>query len=105
MSVNHSTSTRGKGVCGVFRNRVLGKNCGFKTEEIMLKLIELHNGKLNNLYSWPHIITAKNSEVFKLAGQVLFTRQSGISAKFSTEKNMRIGDQLLGEKCCKGGKY
>jgi len=86
VSVNQSTSTRGRGVYGVFRNRLPIKNCGFKTEEIILKLIELHNGKLNNLYFWPDIITAKKSQVIKLAGQVLFTRLCGNSSKLYTEK-------------------
>ena len=50
MSINHGISSRGKGVYGLFQNRILRKNCGSKREEIILKLTELHNGKINNLY-------------------------------------------------------
>jgi len=50
MGVNHGTSSRGKGVYGVFQYRMLRNNCGSKREEIILKLTEQHNGKLNNLY-------------------------------------------------------
>jgi hypothetical protein len=50
MSVNHGTASRGRGLCGVLQNRKLRKNCGSKGEEIILKLIELHNGILNSLF-------------------------------------------------------
>ena len=36
----------GRACMGYFGIGLLRKNCGLKREEIILKLIELHNGKL-----------------------------------------------------------
>jgi hypothetical protein len=54
----------------VLENRVLRRICGPKMDEVTGQWRKLHNGELNNLYSYPNIIRQIRSGRMRWAGHV-----------------------------------
>jgi hypothetical protein len=54
----------------IFENRVLGRVCGTKKDEITGGKRKLHNEELHNLYSSPNVIRIIKSRRMRWAGHV-----------------------------------
>jgi hypothetical protein len=54
----------------VFENRVLGRICGHKRDEVTGEWRELHNEELNDLYCSPTVVRVMKSRRMRWAGYV-----------------------------------